>query len=96
LRRVDPKIYRLSRGPNGHALLGATYEATILPESLLNDLDIVSPGIRDQIIKIKESKLLEYTEYLGHMVEKPRNLIRKLSSFPDKEGKQRIIGVLDY
>jgi hypothetical protein len=93
---VDSKIYRLSRGPNGHALLGATYEAGILPVDLIKDLDILSPGISAQIMKIRDSRLLEYTAFLGYLVEKPRNLFRKLSSFPDKEGKQRIIGVLDY
>lgn len=29
-------------------------------------------------------------------MEKPRGLIRKNTSFPDKEGKMRTIGILDY
>lgn len=41
--------YRLSRGPNGHALRCGAYEAGLIPESLKNSLEIIAPGIANRI-----------------------------------------------
>lgn len=60
LSSVQWLIYRLSRGPNGHALLGAQYEATIMPKALKESLDIIAPGIGHRIDAINDGKLLEF------------------------------------
>lgn len=94
---VDKICYRLSRGPNGHALHGAAYEAGILPKGLLESLDVINPGIKAHIESIVINKLQDFQEHsFDSTVEKPRNLFRKISAFADKEGKMRVIGVLDY
>jgi hypothetical protein len=96
LSSVQWMIYRLSRGPNGHALLASNYEADLIPSTLLSALDIIASGIKGRIEGVIAGKLLEFQIYWGKPVEKPRGLIRKITSFPDKEGKMRTIGILDY
>jgi hypothetical protein len=96
LTSVDWMMYRLSRGPNGHALLAAAYEATILPKSLCDSLDVIAPGIAYRIEQVISGKLDQFVTYWGRPSQKRTGLFRKLSSFPDKEGKQRTIGILDY
>jgi len=89
-------MYRLSRGPNGHALLGAAYEATILPKSLINSLEVIAPGMACRIQGCIDGLLLTFQCVWATWPERERESIRKVSSFPDKEGKMRSVGILDY
>jgi hypothetical protein len=56
-------IYRLSRGPNGHALLASNYEADLIPNTLLSALDIIANGIKGRIEGVIAGKLLEFQIY---------------------------------
>lgn len=96
LQEFDIFTYRLSRGPNGHALLASCYEAGLLPDSLLMSLDTLSSGISWAIRSVKDAKIHEFQLAYLSPPEKERGLIRKNTSFPDKEGKMRTIGILDY
>jgi len=89
-------MYRLSRGPNGHALLGAAYEATILPKSLINSLEVLAPGMACRIQGCIDGLILTFQCVWATWPERERESIRKVSSFPDKEGKMRTVGILDY
>jgi len=53
-------MYRLSRGPNGHALLSSNYEAFIIPESLKKALDIIAPGIAGRIEGVINGKIYNF------------------------------------
>lgn len=88
--------YRLSRGPNGHALRTGAYEAELIPQELKDSLEIISPGIANRIEGCINGHIHKFMSHWGFPVEKLKGLIRRLSTFPDKEGKMRTIGVLDY
>jgi hypothetical protein len=51
-------MYRRSRGPNGHALLASHYEALLLPDSLIKNLEIVAEGISQMIKNVYIGKLM--------------------------------------
>jgi len=86
----------LTNGPNGHALQTSTIDAISLPESLIQELKILGGdklwltvrALRVPIIGKFFSNLIQYSE--------DKKLFRRLCAFPDKEGKMRVIGILDY
>lgn len=53
-------IYRLSRGPNGHALLASHYEAALIPEALKRALDVIAPEIGERIEDCISGLLLDF------------------------------------
>lgn len=88
-------MHRSKNGPNGHALSTAISDARILPESLIRSLTMSGPKIGYILGHImKSSSFLDgfLSEYFD---VKPGKSFRKLSYFSDKEGKTRVIGILD-
>lgn len=82
-------------GPNTIATSGSVIDLAYIPESLKKDLEILGG-----------KKLIENMDTLSNGIcktkwqdifgLKDKSLIRKLSIVPDKEGKQRIIAIVDY
>lgn len=96
--KANTKLFRLSNGPNGHALNTALIDLGNLPKELVKSLGVLGgdrfkfnieamqiPALRDGFL----------SRYMTVKSEK-RNSIRRIASFPDKEGKMRVIGILDY
>lgn len=56
LSSLDMFTYRISRGPNGHALLASNYEVDFLPLSLRNSLEVIASGISSKLDLVTKSK----------------------------------------
>jgi len=93
---ANPKIYRLSNGPNGHALNTAIIDAKYIPESLIRSLTTMSPRIGYIINNMKLDFVQSFFEREYPWKVTDKGSFRRISSFPDKEGKQRTVGILDY
>jgi len=88
-------------GPNGHALWSSLIDLETLPDSLVESISILGGmDLREKITTLREGiklKLIPKPLVLsGSLPPNRRKRLRKLSYFPDKEGKMRIIGILDY
>lgn len=108
-KEVKWKYFHMSskRGPNGHALLSSVGELNGLPEQLRKDVISLanSPEFEQHIHEIlnpppeilNNKNLLEvYSEAYYKKPPLKTYELRKLSYFSDKEGKTRIVGILDY
>jgi len=94
--RANLKTYRSKSGPNGHALLTCLSDYKALPESLIKSLEILG-GLKFKYIlsvALKSKYTLEFLKRF--MTIKDDGEFRRLSFFSDKEGKTRIVGILDY
>jgi hypothetical protein len=88
-------------GPNGQAMLFSIHDLLALPESLKNSLVALGGNkILDIFTKLNEpiKDVPTYQHWFKLMDFKEQNSLkfRKLSTFGDKEGKTRVIGILDY
>lgn len=88
-------------GPNGQALLTCLKDFTLLPNQLIGDLILLG----GEKLKIYLDKLsleifpgLTLTKFIQDtfLGNSRRNSIRRLSYFSDKEGKSRVIAIVDY
>lgn len=83
-------------GPNGHALGHYLDDLDAIPESLWDSISKVG----GELLAGRMKTLRKYSDILrsnGHLPKpKGKLLIRKLVSFPDVEGKKRIVAELDY
>jgi len=92
----------VKKGPAGPAIMCSVSELAFLPHNLLDN--IISIGGKklgseildnlDSLDVLKGQSVSKvWSDYIGHT---KRNWIRKLSYFSDKEGKSRVIAILDY
>jgi len=86
-------------GPNGHALWTAMVDYVNLPESLKNSLLFIGGPLLAEKFSVLD-RALNYlpSKILFGLTEKVRKLplIRKLTYFPDKEAKVRVVAIGDY
>jgi len=96
LRRLSWTEWHLTTkvGPNGHAMRNLMRDCMTLPDKLIDDLGIVGGSkVRDNILRLKN----EFSVMAqGSGIDMQPGILRKLSTFPDIEGKTRIVGILDY
>jgi len=98
-------------GPSGQALLTSLHELTLLPQSLITNIKLLGGKSLSEHIdeSIEGLDILEFIRPKNFKqkyftlawwwrtlfgIQKER--IRKLSYFPDKEGKTRVIAIFDY
>lgn len=83
-------------GPNGHALGHYLDDLEGLPPSLESSIHVVGGEILAERMKVlrRNSKALRANGHLPDL--KRERLVRKLISFPDMEGKKRVVAELDY
>lgn len=79
-------------GPNGHALWQSLSDLASLPESLIESLSVMGGEKFAKILAVVKSML----PILAFVLPVHEGKIRKLSYFPDKEAKVRVIAILDY
>jgi hypothetical protein len=81
-------------GPFGHALYQWQEDLRNLPNRLLESIQSMGgEGIKEFI----KSSSVQFPDLFGKEADSSNNIfVRKLSYFSDKEGKTRIIGILDY
>lgn len=103
-KKVEWSRYHMStkKGPNGQAIWTSLYDLDALPSKLIDDIRSMagSPLGRhiDAILKpnsLQDHSLLDIWKALWPN-PKSESFIRKLSYFSDKEGKSRVIAILDY
>jgi len=93
---ADLAQYRTKKGPNGHSLSTSVIDANNLPQSLLTSLKLVGgPFLHESVEHLRNKFFLNYflSRYMPIVGGKS---FRRLSYFPDKEGKTRVIGILDW
>jgi len=94
---------RSSNGPFGPAMTSIIDEAKLLPTSLIEDFSTLSlegddnaTEIIDIINNIRNNNIdipLSYTKLLN---QEYKNTLRVITCVEDKEGKDRVIAILDY
>jgi len=94
--KANTKLFWLKNGPNGQALNTALVDVGLLPKSLIKALGIIGGERFKFNLEALQIKALRgfLSKYMD--VSEGKGSIRRLSSFPDKEGKMRVIGILDY
>jgi len=67
-----------------------------MPQSLKDSLKGMSPKLGSLLDKLDSSFVFNFFDrmYPGRLTDK--SSVRRLATFPDKEGKMRAVGVLDY
>nr|UUW21463.1 MAG: RNA-dependent RNA polymerase [Guiyang Paspalum thunbergii mito-like virus 1] len=89
--------YSTKSGPNGQALASSKADLIALPQDLIDDL-ILCGGryVRDAVegLTMKSNYFIDlwYKVFPG----KSKNRFRKLAYFADREGKTRVVAILDY
>lgn len=92
--RFERFHYSSKRGPNGHAMWGFLRDACALPESLLHSIEVLAgPDLGE---KIRKLRVLPERFQGVFPVPDGNDKIRKVVGIPDKEGKTRVIAILDY
>jgi len=98
IRSILHKTYRTDRGSAGlygPALLSAPRELPDLPETLLDSLRILGGGVQPGNWEaFKKASKKAFPQIWGK--SEYEVILRKLASFPDKEGKMRTVAILDY
>lgn len=91
------EAYRTKKGPNGHSLSTSAIDAQALPQNLVKSLiKMGGPHLDFTLNYVMRNQNFLYYYYSRFMkVVSSSNIIRRLSYFPDKEGKTRVIGILD-
>jgi len=89
----------MSSGPNGPALRSSLWEAHHMPQELLEMIGSLPGDLRSRIEFLRDGK----EEYLGwydtfNLKLNPDKEFRfgKISAIPDKEGKTRVIALMNY
>jgi len=88
--------YRTKKGPNGHSLSTSVIDANNLPDSLINSLKTVGGPLLSGTVKDLRNQSFLYYFLSRYMKIFGGTSFRRLSYFPDKEGKTRVIGILDW
>nr|QDH91115.1 MAG: RNA-dependent RNA polymerase [Mitovirus sp.] len=92
--------YRVSAGPSGHALNTSLVDAKNIPEGMISLLRTLGgPRVSNLIASYyRHPIVLSFWESMkvGDTKVKDLGLIRRISTFKDKEDKYRVIGILDY
>lgn len=90
------EVYRSKAGPNGHALMTALTDARALPKTLVTHLKTLGgPKLGYTLEKALSSEFF-LSFHQKWMPNNDEGNFRRLSYFSDKEGKTRVIGILDY
>jgi len=81
-------------GPNGHALFTSLADLYVLPETLIDSIKTIG----GEKLKTTLSHLLHPVTktLMGSILNVLGTKFRKITSFPDKEAKVRVIAQLDY
>lgn len=100
-RRCEFKSFHMSTksGPQGQALLMSLTELALLPQNLLADIKLIGGDKLSSLIdRLLEKTLGDYSIVdIWKTIFPPRSSsYRKISYFSDKEGKTRVIAILDY
>lgn len=94
LKKVQWKSFHFSTksGPNGHALWRSVGELYALPSSLFEEVKVCAGPSLALIM----DKLLLFRDKVLRLGFPEATSIRKLSWFPDKEMKVRVVAIGDY
>lgn len=89
------------RGPAGQAILTSISEVTLLTPQLIDDISLLGGNkLASQLIALTDRlDILNWRSisWFWRSTYKLKNeCLRKLSFFSDKEGKTRVIGIVDY
>lgn len=88
------------RGPLGQALLTAVSELTLIPQELLDSIiTIGGPKLSTVITGLKApigGTNLSVVDVWSKLYPPKTKSLRRISYFSDKEGKTRVIAILDY
>jgi len=93
-RALDFKKWHFTTksGPNGHALWTCLADLSVIPLNLVDSIRIVGgPSLSEKI-----DQLYQMLPTLSAVLPCRGRIFRKLSFFPDKEDKVRVIAVGDY
>jgi hypothetical protein len=84
------------KGPTGlQSLVSVTLDSKNLPESLIDSIEVIGGTDLGSKLRLVRENSEIYGKHLNQPLEgKPT--FRKLSYFPDKEGKTRVIAIGDY
>lgn len=92
--------FTTKKGPNGPALSNSPKDLTSLPQSAISDLLLIAGGgLWAWVSRSKQPTpigRLSFLEIWKKLYKKDEQHPRKLSYFSDKEGKTRVIAILDY
>lgn len=94
--KVKSEVYRLANGPNGRSLNTALLDLKYMPQTLRASLSKMSPKVGALISKLSAPLFSDFFESKFKEFDNTKKCCRRLSTFPDKEGKTRVIGVLDH
>jgi len=101
-RSVEWRRYHMStkKGPNGQAIWSSVFDLSALPDKLIKDITLIAGSpLRKHMDEIRsarwDSLSLADVWLTLFPLERDKQL-RKLSYFSDKEGKTRVIAILDY
>jgi hypothetical protein len=86
-------------GPNGQAILTAMVDLLALPSTLLEDIKLLGGKLLQDNIDESLAEFhngLNLAQIFNCVFELKGDQFRKLSFFGDKEGKTRVIAILDY
>jgi hypothetical protein len=101
-KSIDWKRYHIStkKGPSGQALWTSVSELlNALPELLISDLTLIAGSpLRSHMDAIRNAQFdgLSIGDVWLNLYPHNSKAFRKLSYFSDKEGKSRVIAILDY
>nr|UJQ92538.1 MAG: putative RNA-dependent RNA polymerase [Mitoviridae sp.] len=88
------------RGPLGQALLTSVTELTLLPQELLDSIFLVGGPKLKLIIEALRRPIvgtnLSVVDIWSKLYPAKTKSLRRISYFSDKEGKTRVIAILDY
>lgn len=87
-------------GPIGQAILTSVTELTLLPTALLENIRVLGGDklgkVIDALLRDRFGENLSLARIWATLFPPKTQSFRKLSYFSDKEGKTRVIAVLDY
>jgi hypothetical protein len=100
-RKADWSSFHMSTksGPLGQALLTSATELTLLPQELLDDIITVGGSKLGKVVgALKAPRFgdLSIAGIWANLFPPKTGSFRKISYFSDKEGKTRVIAILDY
>lgn len=89
------------KGPGGQAILTSISEVTNLSSQLIADIKLLGGELlAEQIYSLTDRlDILQYrslASYWSSFYKRSTTSLRRLSYFSDKEGKTRVIGIVDY
>lgn len=86
-------------GPNGQAMWSSLEDLLHMPDSLILEVKALGGkkfSDRLDVLLGHLNTILPFYQTLSLTKKKTNNLFRKLSGLPDKEGKTRVVAILDY